>query len=1373
MNGEITQEELAGSTPIVTQDALAGSTPVTADDLQQSTPVGQEPSLTDKYSAIAQHVKDYLTHPTEKPTSSWDFVSRVLPQSLAKAGYSTAQMGEAIVNPYEFFKKNPPADLLAGMGETMAKSIALPAIYHTMRGDYTKANQEFEDSKAYWLQDPVGALMAASSWVLPFELAGEKAPIPKVAEETPKVETPPPADLELPPDLARMARERFARTAVAPEPEVAKGMMATPEKPPIPVKEEGPPKPSPFEREFPPSPISGVTQDVLDSAVPLTEPPLLEQLAGKPGEEYFKGERKLFPQPLEFEKGEAPPPEAAYHDVHGNIYSRGGELISEAPPKEAPVEEPKPLTEVERQAQMEDRIGTIDTQVEGLQKQLRFAQDAEIEAASRRETGLRGQRSEATKLIKEYGKPDDIQQQINDLQVEREKIIRQAKKAIKTGFGEQNKLFTKEAASEAAKRINNKGKTLFANPFSDPETLADMVKIGGFYLEGGIREFGAWSSHMVKVFGEEIKPHLQELYNRITSQKEGPDKPLIQKDTHEIETEEAARPLHDKAAELNQVLAQRLNRPLPVHIQQLLLDLRQGEEWKVRHLPDAEALDDALFSLHNNSVADMLVLKKWLEKNLPQQDNAVWEEVYRYDEAPTKTPLSPKAQEAYNNFYLPLKAETVRIRAKLYNADVQVFREAYPDVNLEEIDPATKQPKIFSIVGHPHRIVLDRGTQWDKILNGTDIISTAMRTSDPGGKPRRMMMLFDDEGNQQIVHIKSQKVTGWTDKRSFKMGSFNDERNVANKIDHKEFIDRKGKKWTVGEALTDDIEKHTKFQYSKNALLNAVLDYAGVRQIERNIDFMDSLKNHRHFKDIAIKAGTQTIPEGWRTVKFQQLRGYFFEPWTADALDSFYKDWQKGADWVTQVGNVVNHFAVNSIFWTPVFHPMNIAAMWAYFKGLDKLNPGEWGIEAEAMKRAIISVTQHDSKYVEHLRAGAAFKTAAYDTQNFIPMTLNKAGMYVMRDPGFVEWFSNKAGIPANLVKKYFEFTSKTAWYTHDILTQQAIIAQELRGVPTAEAIRNVERIIPNYRLPSRMWREAKLPEWVPKYGGADLSTTYPLSLFKSKWFLFGRWHYGELKALEQPLEAMIKNAPEARRTQAISQIAMLTALYLAYKKLVQPEVQKLLDNKAAYARYPGVLGLIDLAVTGDWDRFVHWMFVTEPVAYEAAQIALNRNFWNGEPVWDPSAPFMVKAKQAGGAMAKSAVAPVAEISDVISGRKSLKQLALDYVGIYGPKSTLTGRNFITSVNEVLRVRQGEFMDLISQGKIDEAMSMADDWNKEIDDASQEMARQRGMFWTPKSVERFKLHLPKNLPKAMMKHEFKKAFPYEERLFIPPPPGGR
>jgi len=85
-------------------------------------------------------------------------------------------------------------------------------------------------------------------------------------------------------------------------------------------------------------------------------------------------------------------------------------------------------------------------------------------------------------------------------------------------FGEHNTLFTEQMANEARAAINSKLSGLHSGV--DPTIIGDMLKVGGYHFEGGVREFGKWSEKMINDLGENVKPYLQQVWDGL--QKEAP-----------------------------------------------------------------------------------------------------------------------------------------------------------------------------------------------------------------------------------------------------------------------------------------------------------------------------------------------------------------------------------------------------------------------------------------------------------------------------------------------------------------------------------------------------------------------------------------------------------------------------------------------------------------------------------------------------------------------------------------------------------------------------------------------------------------------------------------------------------------------------------
>lgn len=74
-----------------------------------------------------------------------------------------------------------------------------------------------------------------------------------------------------------------------------------------------------------------------------------------------------------------------------------------------------------------------------------------------------------------------------------------------------NKIFSEESYSDAIKRMGGED---IARTGLDPQMLKDWVTIGGYHIEKGVREFGAWSQKMIEQVGEQIRPYLKDIYER-------------------------------------------------------------------------------------------------------------------------------------------------------------------------------------------------------------------------------------------------------------------------------------------------------------------------------------------------------------------------------------------------------------------------------------------------------------------------------------------------------------------------------------------------------------------------------------------------------------------------------------------------------------------------------------------------------------------------------------------------------------------------------------------------------------------------------------------------------------------------------------------
>lgn len=86
-------------------------------------------------------------------------------------------------------------------------------------------------------------------------------------------------------------------------------------------------------------------------------------------------------------------------------------------------------------------------------------------------------------------------------------------------FGSKNKLFTQEQFKNALNEYDTEIEKMKSQRYAgvDPRpAMKAAIEVGGYYFEGGLRDFADWSKAMVSRLGEEIRPHLSALYSRLS-----------------------------------------------------------------------------------------------------------------------------------------------------------------------------------------------------------------------------------------------------------------------------------------------------------------------------------------------------------------------------------------------------------------------------------------------------------------------------------------------------------------------------------------------------------------------------------------------------------------------------------------------------------------------------------------------------------------------------------------------------------------------------------------------------------------------------------------------------------------------------------------
>jgi hypothetical protein len=78
-------------------------------------------------------------------------------------------------------------------------------------------------------------------------------------------------------------------------------------------------------------------------------------------------------------------------------------------------------------------------------------------------------------------------------------------------YGKRNTIVSRESYEATRAALREKLSRMSVNPL-DPTILADLVKMGTFHVEAGIRNFAAWSKAMKDELGEKVEPYLKDAW---------------------------------------------------------------------------------------------------------------------------------------------------------------------------------------------------------------------------------------------------------------------------------------------------------------------------------------------------------------------------------------------------------------------------------------------------------------------------------------------------------------------------------------------------------------------------------------------------------------------------------------------------------------------------------------------------------------------------------------------------------------------------------------------------------------------------------------------------------------------------------------------
>ena len=424
----------------------------------------------------------------------------------------------------------------------------------------------------------------------------------------------------------------------------------------------------------------------------------------------------------------------------------------------------------------------------------------------------------------------------------------------------------------------------------------------------------------------------------------------------------------------------------------------------------------------------------------------------------------------------------------------------------------------------------------------------------------------------------------------------------------------------IVEAREAEIEQHTPYEYEKNALGVLYQRLSEVRGLVRAHEFMKNLVKSDYFKanSIKVEPGVR-IPEGWKvpknTDRMPELAGYAFEEHLAEAIEDVAKVWKPTA-LTTISGMLIKNMMLN-----PLPHILNEAWHLYNARGISGwVSPAGIARFVKTGKQALDSVLHQDFFYREVLREGGSLLSADVRNSVVADSLFTKANQEFMKTPEAASLAKEFGMSPLKLYDAISKKSNIAMWTVRDMMyLQQIKEMMSTRGMTVKEAIKEVERHMPNYRMPTRVG-EGVL--------GADLSRRLSETLQNPNVTVFSRYHYGLMKSLietAKDLSAVTKGKkglPQfAHGVDTAVAIAVAIAVLYPLQDMIAAALTGNEDAKQRRAGPYHIFHALYGVASGEKDPMavISSVFTFNPALLSGAQLAFDRQLYNGQPIYNPT----------------------------------------------------------------------------------------------------------------------------------------------------------
>lgn len=435
------------------------------------------------------------------------------------------------------------------------------------------------------------------------------------------------------------------------------------------------------------------------------------------------------------------------------------------------------------------------------------------------------------------------------------------------------------------------------------------------------------------------------------------------------------------------------------------------------------------------------------------------------------------------------------------------------------------------------------------------------------------------------------------------------------KLDQRVFVGSDGKRYTLGQATTKEIEANTKTRYHTNVLANYLVALDRSTNALNAVRLLDRIKNEEEFGDIIRKDNPdEAAPDGWKTVGdiLPQFRGYHLEPRAAEVLTDLANR-QKGYTPIL-VFDQINNFLTSLIVFNPVMHIPNVVAG-------RSTAAAALGVPAKSLanlQTAFNEVKTAGPLYLSYLEHGAPFMALKGTTKNFSDAILNQYTDEIEneKDPTFLDEHQQLANIlgysnPVTMARGLSSLNEHLTWGSNDVLFMHALMDyNDVHGGTMEEAIAAVSKYMADYRIPERIG---------PGQFGRVVSQA-----MQSRAFMFGRFHYsGVIKPwLEAASDSAGPNSTGKERLQGMRSLAYMLLMGLLVWPYINKMWQGITGSPTSYESMPGPLRPIQVAEKAFQQgpagvpTALNSIFTVAPVVRSMIELGFNTDLYTRNPIY-------------------------------------------------------------------------------------------------------------------------------------------------------------